>query len=347
MKKNSGFSLVELMVALVIGLVLIAGVIELFTSTRQTYRIQDMKARMQEDGRYAMHHISTVISKAGYRGCSGNKPSKFDNLLRNQVGSYDLSNPVLGYEAIDQNNWLPALPGINNAVGGNDVLSVRTVNSTFIHITGHPNNPGAIQDAPIIIPANNSLEDCDPKTDNTCANIVMVSTCDKTVVFQVTNATPGTTGILEHEANVGIPGNTTNTLAETFTGGWVNTISSSTFYIRNDGDGTPSLFEETTFGDRRAIVEGVESMQLTFGVDTNGDSNIDNYVRANAVADWSTVVNVRIWLVMINIDPDPANNNNVALGNASYYLEDQVIIPPDGRLRRSFTQTISLRNALK
>ncbi|KKM22247.1 hypothetical protein LCGC14_1627350, partial [marine sediment metagenome] len=48
MKKNNGFSLVELMVALVIGLVLIGGVIELFTSTRQTYRIQDMKARMQE-----------------------------------------------------------------------------------------------------------------------------------------------------------------------------------------------------------------------------------------------------------------------------------------------------------
>ena len=86
-------------------------------------------------------------------------------------------------------------------------------------------------------------------------------------------------------------------------------------------------------------------MQLTYGVDTNGDSNVDNYVKANAVADWSTVVNVKIWLVMINIDAD--NNTNVALGNGSYYLEDQVITPNDGRLRRSFTQTVSLRNVLK
>ncbi|HEC74696.1 MAG TPA: prepilin-type N-terminal cleavage/methylation domain-containing protein [Methylophaga aminisulfidivorans] len=346
MKKNNGFSLVELMVALVIGLVLIGGVIELFTSTRQTYRIQDMKARMQEDGRYALHRISTVISKSGYRGCSGNKRDKFENLLKNQVGAYNLNNPILGYEATNQNNWIPALPaGVNNAVGGNDVLSVRTVNNTFIHIIDHPNDNGAIQDAPIIIPADNSLEDCDPNTDNTCANIVMVSTCDKTVVFQVTNATPGTTGILEHKEDIGTPGNIRSNLAETFTDGWVNTISSSTFYIRNNVNNIPSLYEETTSGSTDVIVEGVESMQLTFGVDTNGDFNVDNYVKANAVADWSEVVNVRIWLVMINMDPD--NNTNVALGNASYYLEDQVITPNDGRLRRSFTQTVSLRNILK
>lgn len=349
MKKNNGFSLVELMVALVIGLVLIAGVIELFTSTRQTYRVQDMKARMQEDGRYALHRISMMISKAGYRGCSGNDTSKFENLLRSQTGAYDLANAVSGYEATNQNSWAPALPVGVNAVGGNDVLTVRTVSNSYIHVSAHntANNAGAVQNAPIIIPANNSLQDCNPNANASCANIVMVSTCDRAVVFQVTNATPGTTGILQHEANIGTPGNSTNSLNGTFTYGWLNTISSSTFYISNNPQGIPSLYEDTIPGNSDVIVEGVESMQLTYGVDTNGDSNVDNYVKANAVADWSTVVNVKIWLVMINIDPDPANNNNVALGNASYYLEDQVITPPDGRLRRSFTQTVSLRNILK
>ena len=60
MNHQRGLSLVELMVAIVLGLILVAAVIELFVNNRQVYRVQEAKARMQEDGRFALHHLSLI-----------------------------------------------------------------------------------------------------------------------------------------------------------------------------------------------------------------------------------------------------------------------------------------------
>ena len=81
-----------------------------------------------------------------------------------------------------------------------------------------------------------------------------------------------------------------------------------------------------------------------YGVDTSNNGSVDQYVKANAVADWEQVISVRISLVMINIDPQ--QNDNVALGDGTYTLEGNVITPDDGRLRQVFTKTITLRNRI-
>ena len=49
-----GFTLVELMVALAVSLLLLAGVIQVYLSSKQAYRVQDNVARIQESGRLAM-----------------------------------------------------------------------------------------------------------------------------------------------------------------------------------------------------------------------------------------------------------------------------------------------------
>lgn len=62
-----GFSLVELMVALTLALVAMLAATELYSNTRQTYRIQGMQSRLAEDGRYAMSMLQRVLLQANFR----------------------------------------------------------------------------------------------------------------------------------------------------------------------------------------------------------------------------------------------------------------------------------------
>lgn len=65
-RQQLGLSLVELMVALVLGLVLMTGIIQVFLSSRQTYTTNEAMARMQENGRFALEFISRSARLAGY-----------------------------------------------------------------------------------------------------------------------------------------------------------------------------------------------------------------------------------------------------------------------------------------
>lgn len=369
MKHQKGLSLVELMVALVLGLLVVAAVIELFMSSRQLYRTQDVKARMQEDGRYAIHHIGELLSRAGYWGCNSRgmqDSSDYDDQVTDNDGSdqgsaslinvltsannyfWNMDAPIQGHEATG-GAWSPALPaaiGNNGAIPGSDVLTFRTTGSSFFHVLSHDADDYT---QPLVIADNNGLDDCDPDTDNNCSTILMVSTCDKAAIFQVTN-NDASGGTLEHATGVGTPGNSTADLGDNYGGGWINTVSSHSFYIRNNPEGIPSLYHKILDNNADALLEGVEQMQLRYGVDNDGDFSVDNYLTADAVeaaGAWTDVISVRISLVMVNIDianTADATATNLALGDGSYTLDGAVITPDDGRLRRVFTQTIMLKN---
>jgi type IV pilus assembly protein PilW len=65
--KNHGFTLVELMVAIVISLVAVLAATEVYVSTRQTNRLQGMQSRLSEDGRFAVFMLQRFLSQAGFR----------------------------------------------------------------------------------------------------------------------------------------------------------------------------------------------------------------------------------------------------------------------------------------
>ncbi|MDP2882395.1 MAG: prepilin-type N-terminal cleavage/methylation domain-containing protein [Azonexus sp.] len=62
-----GFTLIELMIALMIALVAMLAATELYVGTKQTYRIQGMQMRLSEDGRFALSMLQRMISQAGFR----------------------------------------------------------------------------------------------------------------------------------------------------------------------------------------------------------------------------------------------------------------------------------------
>lgn len=64
-RSQSGLTLLELMVSMSIGLVLLAGMGAVYLSSKQTYRLQQDNARLQESGRYALDLIGRSLRQAG------------------------------------------------------------------------------------------------------------------------------------------------------------------------------------------------------------------------------------------------------------------------------------------
>ncbi|MFJ4145419.1 PilW family protein [Pseudomonas sp. NPDC089734] len=72
MKKSSrGFGLIEIMVALVLGLVVSMGIIQIFTASRGTFLNQNASARMQEDARFVLSKLVQELRMTGMYGCLG------------------------------------------------------------------------------------------------------------------------------------------------------------------------------------------------------------------------------------------------------------------------------------
>jgi type IV pilus assembly protein PilW len=64
--QQKGLSIVELMIALTLSLILLAGVIQVFLSTRQTYQTNEVISRMQENGRFALDFMTRSVRLGGY-----------------------------------------------------------------------------------------------------------------------------------------------------------------------------------------------------------------------------------------------------------------------------------------
>ncbi len=82
-RNQSGMTLIEIMIAMVLGAFLIGGVIQIFLNTQRTYRMQENLSRMQENGRFALEFLSRDVRMADYRACYT------DSLVANAINGTD------------------------------------------------------------------------------------------------------------------------------------------------------------------------------------------------------------------------------------------------------------------
>lgn len=64
-RPQHGLSLIELLVAMGLGLILVVGIGTVYLGSRQTYRMQEANARVQETGRFALEVIGRSLRQAG------------------------------------------------------------------------------------------------------------------------------------------------------------------------------------------------------------------------------------------------------------------------------------------
>ena len=349
MRNQRGISLVELMISITIGLILMTGVVQLFLSSRATFSTQQALSRVQETGRLAMEFLAEDIRMAGYMGCMS-RNLNFTNTLNNANDlQYDFGVSIEGEDDIGATppTGFPA-----NIVQGTDALVVRSAGGNRVGVT--KNNDSA----QLFAENTGVTATCDAGEDSfsgLCENdILVVSDCSKARVFQVTNLqTSG--GAVEvnvvHSGASTEPGN-----AETSWGGNSNPeetfgpdseiikMNTSIYYVATGNSGLPSLWQQINGGTAQELLEGVQDMQLLYGVDTTGDNVPDAYQEADVITAanaWSDVSSVRVQFLVQSTD------DNV-LEDAQPYTFNGTTnnAPGDRRLRQVFINTVGIRSRL-
>lgn len=332
-RKQAGIGLVEIMVALVIGLVLMAGVFQIFQSNRTTYRVAEAMARVQENGRYAMMFLSRDLRMAGYSGCSRDLP--FESTLKNQTNyEFDFNTHLTGHTDKNNNgNWSPGLPtALANQwppLPGTDVITIRAAEGAATQIMPPYMNQTS---AALHVKEGSGLNPGD---------IVVVSDCELATVFQITGGNPNQSGTITHNTgNAFSPGNYTEDLGKTYKGdAEVMRIATTTYFIRENLVGEPALWRRVGSQTPEELVSGVETMRIAYGIDNNMDSWVDEYKTADEISSWDDVVSVQLTLTV------RSNEDHIAAEPQTVSYNGQNIT--DRRLRQTFTSTIGIRNKLR
>jgi type IV pilus assembly protein PilW len=336
---NKGFTLVELMIAMVLGLLLIAGVTGVFISTQQSYRLNDNLNRMQETLRSTFTLLSRDIRNAGYAGCSNT--GRVVNVLTNNAAWW----------ANWQSNRLIAFDGSNNSFGGAVFgTGVRQrVSGTSAMQMMFSSSDG--QDA-IVIAHQPSGGNASFRV-NSAGSVVendIVVVCDQgqSAIFQVSNLNTGGGQVnLIHNTGSNTPGNCTNRLgfpppttcsasAGTpyfFTpNATISKFESVAWFIGNNGrpeTGGRSLYRMVNnqgvlgVGQIEELAEGVQNISFEFL-----RAGATAYVATSAMspADWDGVLSVRVTMTLVSRDTN--------------------ITSETGRLTRDIVHVVALRNAL-
>lgn len=345
----------ELMIAMVLSLVLVAGTMQIYLSNKQTYRLQEAQSRVQESARYGLDFLTKDVREAGYSGCRPIEQMNVQVIAKAPITGFSEATAITGNEAMGVSSWLPALalPTAIAAgvVDGTDTLTIQKGSSCGATLTGNLDSSNA----------NIKIS-----TPNACGisagDVMMIADCEDAHVFRATNVSSGTPQEISHaiDANdfthfclsyagltgVGGCGSTGNAKLYSYDAELLK-FTSETYFIRLGAGGRNALW---VFDNTKAVVaswnpmelvEGVENMQVRYGLDTDADDIVDSYSTADAVADWSQVVSVEIRLLLETQD------DNLTIANQTYTYNGATVTSPDGRLRRVFTTTVVIRNRVQ
>jgi type IV pilus assembly protein PilW len=386
-----GITLVELLVAVAISSILMLGVGSVYFSSKRSYLVQEEFAHMQESARIAMHYLVDDIRKAGYVGCAWNNNLDYENYLNNAgtAAGSDMGNFLVGLEGAEATNsgpgslvnlgGAPAAGYVGRAVpnyitlaplNGSDIVIVRYAQGGGIKLAIN-NNAGNVWIDDLGDPTLTTLAGtkCHPASGVCEGDILLVSDCQKSRLFQATTLQATPQGIQLTHAATGTPGN-----GQVNWGGAsgkypifevgdssITHAASYAYYVANNPDGEPSLFRQQLHAAStpEELIEGVENMQVLYGIDTDKttaddpdfDGVANQYVTADAVnTNIDNVVSARISLLLrtnheINTKSTAAPTaKTFFLGGATAATATSVTSPADRRLRKVFTSTVKLRN---
>lgn len=306
---HAGLSLVEMMVAMAIGLALLAGISYFYLGNRQTFRALDDLSRIQETYRYALELISNDIRQAGYSGCANITalPPPGQPAAQLAPAGHVLRQSIRGYPGA------PVWPGPGAAPAGyvpnTEVIEVVRADVRGVQVTG-------LTGAAIPVAAN--------PAGLVAGRDAVIADCSHVDVFAIqaasgTSLTPAAP--LQKTYGIG---------AEVFP------LSQTVYYIAVNPSGVPALYRRNN-GVAEELAENVENLVVRFGVDTNNDYRTDLYQAAPAVADWRQVMSVRVNLVL-------RGGSRSATGVAPCTVEGLDCAAADGVLRQVATSTATLRN---
>lgn len=329
-----GFSLVELMVAMAISLLLLAGVIAIFASSRASYETTDKMSRIQENGRYALDQLTYDIRSAGYVGCSRASTYVSTSLKDSTELLWDFRDgPVRGFNYASHETWTPTAPAGTPPADGSDILLLRMPVREAV--------PLRVQKD--MTSGTDSIELPNVAGAFKSGDIALAYSCEAQAFFQVTGFSGG---ILEHAATGATPGNANDDISYAFrTNAEVVPVNTVVYYVDlNTAKTATSLYRKVGAGNAEELVEGVEQMEVDYGIDNDLDNAVDTYVTADNVTDWGRVFSVRVALLVRAMDQYGSDKDTRSYKLLTGDTAVTVPAPNDRRYREVFTSTVSLRN---
>ncbi|MBN7795219.1 PilW family protein [Parahaliea mediterranea] len=313
--------MIELMVSIVLGLLLTSGIVAVYLESKRHYLIEDEMARMQENGRFALHLLKRELTLAGFYagdltiramtppGVAPDCGSALDWSL-DPNPPLELINDFSGSAVTAQGSTLDCLD-TDDILEATDVVSVK-------RSAGEPTLRNGVYRAGTVAADQNQwyLRVADYGDDVTWEYIGEAD-------FDGADATAGSrVDYWEVYANI--------------------------FFIREyseSGDGIPTLCTERlsadSMGPVECIVEGIEDLQVEFGIDADADGVPNQYKADPTAADMPAAVVARVYLLVRSLNEISGYTNS-----KSFQLGQKTVAPKnDGYLRRVLTTAVQMRNA--
>lgn len=367
-RSQAGLSLIELMIAMLIGLVLMVGVIQVFGASRAAYQLSEGLARTQENSRFAIDYLQRDLRMAGHFGCVNDQSHlQVNGALQTHFGAsteqaLDFAVSIQAYEAsgtkpgdsmtigAPASGWSPALPTSISALGplpGSDVLVLRFLSNLGAPVDAIATGSGTT----ITVPT--ARWGALTQDGVTSPKLFGIADCSYADVFEASavasaSGTVQTTEVLDRY--------TAQPAGQTV----LYRAESLVYYVAAGTSGEPSLYRARYDGAAyqvEELVEGVESMQLIFGQDrvtdlatTAPSGYIDVYNTADTIGsvadDWRRVGSVQVGLLLRS--PDRATTQVPNAASRLHVLGVEIVPPAtnDGRYRGAYETTVALRNRL-
>lgn len=302
-----GLSLIELMVALVLGLLLSAGVVTIFITAKQDYQVQDAVSQVQENGRFSLEFLARDIRMAGFSQCS-NKMVTANSVQNAPAALTNFEQGVQGFEG--DGGSLPT--DFPDSLDGTDAVVVHSANSDeeFVVYDHKPNS------ARFEVVGNH---------DFAVGSILMLveANCSNRGIFVLTGPSSATNkdNVVHNSGNVAgssvenctkaLKGNfgCSNTTAASQTkytdGSSVFGIKSVGYYIKDPAKdssiSSPTLYRRdfsSLFSggsvSEQPLVEGVSDLDILYGVRTGVNVQYKKADGVDTADEWEDVISVRL-----------------------------------------------------
>lgn len=308
-KRESGFSLIELMIALVLGLFIIGGVLAVFMSSSASFNSTAALSRVQENGRFALEILAEDLRNTGNRSnCWGDVVDVINTADSDyEADAYDLNNPIKGWTDAAGEFFVGDLTGyqantdlviVKHAADASGVVLSANIDSTD---TTFPVTGGVVQGAILLL---SDAAGCD--------------------LFQNTAATNSASvkrGSATGDAKIGNKAVSGQPLSHAYisTGSTdISQLSSALYYVGSGASSATALrsvhYDNGVANDEE-LVEGVTDLAFLYGVVSGASSAVDYTSDADAVSDWDDVVAVRVNVTVQNEDIIHNFSTTVALRN--------------------------------
>ncbi|HEY8585280.1 MAG TPA: prepilin-type N-terminal cleavage/methylation domain-containing protein [Rhodanobacter sp.] len=325
---TAGFTLIELMVAMLLGLIVIAGVVSVFLANQRSYRTNQALGDVQDGSRIAFEMLARDIRDAGATGCDNS--GRVANVLNNGATDWwaNWGNALRGYGGSETDPAVATGTSAGTRVSGTDSLTLIGGGATGLSVASH--NPTSAQ-----FKLNQTSSDLQS------GDVVLVCDPNHASLMQITNYNNSNVTLV-HNTGTGTPGNCSKGLGFPTDCSSVNgngyefgpnsqlfKLSAVDWFIGNNPPGGRSLYRMnvSTVGgvptaQAQEMVRDVTAMGITYH-----QAGSAAFVAPTAVTNWAVVDAVRVTLTLQSVDKRAGTD-----------------VQP---IQRTFTATTTVRNRVK